>query len=170
MIAYQQWETPTPEDVWALTLYVDYLAGLMGLGEWAFTVKEADIKPNYAAEGMTPVGQVEVFPGAKHATITFAPVWQHWTPEFIRETAVHELCHLFFNPIQDLIALQEDSFGKLYLTPLRVSIEHVIEQEVDRMSRRWSESLPMPDLSAVGVGSPHDPATHWTYVKEPPHE
>lgn len=168
MIAYQQYPTSISEDVWALTQYVDHVAGLMGLGEWYFTVKAADLQSNIDVEGMVPAGQVEVFPGSKQATITFASNWANWTAEFLRETVVHELCHLFFNPIQDLITLQADAFGKVYLTPFTASIDHAIEQEVDRMSRKWAEHIPFADLSALQESAP-EPKTapdSWMYCRD----
>lgn len=126
-----------------LALYLVDTARDMGLLKWQFSVYVGD------PSGFTPAKSdacIEVAVGSNEAHIVFDVSWVDWTPEYLRNVVVHELCHTFFNNLQDMIQAQRETWGTLFYGPFYEAFRQELERSVDFMSRGWSELLPLPDV------------------------
>lgn len=135
---------PTEDtDEGRLALYLSDTARDMGLLGWQFSVYVGD------PSGFTTTRSdacIEVAVGSTEAHITFDVSWVDWTPEYLRMVVVHELCHTFFNNLQDMVQAQQEAFGTLFYGPFYEAFRQELERSVDNMSRGWAELLPLPDI------------------------
>lgn len=136
--------SPDSSDEGRLALYTTALAREMGLRDFYFSVYVGDT--NIEGSKSQNDATVEVVLGSNQAHITYREGWQDWTPEYLREVAVHELCHLFYNDLQDMLLGQADVFGSMFFGPFYEAFRVAMERNVDRLSRAWAEALPLLEI------------------------
>lgn len=135
------------EDEFRLLEYIRSCAVILGLDGYYY---QLSIEDTANVAGFEPehqfVGACLTTKGAIDAIIQVHSQWREWTPEYLREVVVHELCHLYFKPHHELMTVYEDMFSPREAEHFEQLARLAEEPVVDNMSRALAEFLPLPEM------------------------
>lgn len=121
----------TPDEADAIQLYIDKLAGLLGLGQWDVFLSLSSADPGTNAS-------VHPVYGRRVCPISVNRDWWSYSPRVQRNTIVHELLHIVHNAQTEVIRTSPTS------TWMWRTFERETELMVDHLAGVLAEYMPWP--------------------------
>lgn len=143
---------PTEEAMGKLRDYVDDVRGRMNLGQWSLRLSDQHPENDRQA-GTDVIGRIDPVDGRYLAVIRLALRFWDDSPEEQRETVVHELAHLYHQPMTGPLEFGpvEKLIGTAAWAILRDVIDRGAEQMTDHLTKVLAEFMPLPELPKLGA-------------------
>jgi hypothetical protein len=127
----------------ALQPYVREIADAMRLRDWDIEVDGSKL----AEEGRCAQTRVSV--RRKSATIRLGSCWASDSREEQRDTVVHELLHLHFEPLYEGLRNLRNNVGESAWSVANNAFNDAAEQAIDQLARVLAERFPLPPEAAA---------------------